>query len=121
MNTRFEISGQEVIDHQTGLIWQQAPETGLFTFDEAQTRAQEVAQQTGLHWRVPTIGELTSLVDWTLSDPASSFEGMPSTWFWSSSPYVGSSDYAWVVNFSYGIVYDSYRHHSLAVRLVRGG
>ena len=118
---RFEISEQEVIDHQTGLIWRKAPEPGSFTFHEAQTHAQKTAQQTNLPWRVPTIDELLGLVDHSLSNPATSFPDTPSVVFWSFSPYVGSTNYAWFVNFYYGYVYINVRYSTYAVRLVRGG
>jgi len=139
--------GKEVIDHQTGLIWRadierRAAETvetlkegffstkketetkreaDAFTFDEAEIRASEVAQQTGLSWRVPTLDELASLVDRSRSEPASDFPDMPPAWFWSSAPYVGNADLAWDVYFRYGFVDGSYRYSSYAVRLVRGG
>jgi hypothetical protein len=38
---------------------------------------------------------------------------------WSASPYVGNSNYAWVVDFSNGYVYGSYRNGGYYVRLVR--
>jgi len=133
--------GTEVIDHQTGLIWRadierrpgkkveegfifkETKERGAdaFTFDEAQTRAQEVAQRTGLPWRVPTVDELASLVDRSRHGSASAFPDMPSKWFWSSSPFVGDASSAWVVDFYFGDVVNYYRSSASAVRLVRGG
>jgi hypothetical protein len=44
---------------------------------------------------------------------------MPSAVFWSSSPYVGHSNYAWDVDFDYGYVNVSNRDDYSAVRLVR--
>ncbi|MGI9212097.1 MAG: DUF1566 domain-containing protein [Methylococcaceae bacterium] len=135
-------NGQEVIDHQTGLIWRadierRAAEIGekgfifketetkrqadAFTFDEAQARAKEVAQQTGLPWRVPTVDELASLVDRSRSEPASAFPDMPPIRFWSSSPYAGGTSSAWDVYFDDGDVGYYSRNLTFAVRLVRGG
>jgi len=123
MNPRYELSanGQEVTDHQTGLIWRKNPEEGKFTFNEAQAHAKRIAQQTGLPWRVPTLDELTSLVDRTLTNPASTFPDIPSECFWSSLPCLGDTNYAWYVFFDFGYVYFSYRFNTNAVRLVRGG
>jgi len=113
------VDGQEVIDHKTGLIWRQAAEPGLFTFQEARAHAQVVAQRTGLPWRVPTLDELASLLDRGRHEPASAFPDMPSECFWSSSRMSASTDVAWVVHFGYGgYVYSSNKHG--AVRLVRG-
>ncbi len=115
---RFEINGTEILDRKTGLIWQRAIEKNL-THEEALEHAEQVALETGLNWRVPTIDELSSLLDRTRSFPASGFPDMPSETFWSSLPYVGGIDLAWVVYFSYGFVSSSSCNYGYAVRLVR--
>ena len=132
ITNRYEKSadGQEIIDHHTGLIWRSALERGenedgretdRFTFDAAQLHAKQIAQQTGLAWRVPRVDELASLVDRNLTYPASSFPNRLTHVFWSSSPYVGLTYNAWVVDFGYGYVYSNLRGNTYAVRLVRGG
>ncbi|MHB1618741.1 MAG: Lcl domain-containing protein [Sulfuricella sp.] len=45
----------------------------------------------------------------------------PSNWFWSASPYVGNSGYAWGVYFGNGYVSVSYRYGTDYVWLVRAG
>ena len=117
---RYEVNETEVLDTQTGLIWQKYFTENL-THEEALNNAERVARKTGLPWRVPTIDELVGLIDWTRTSPASAFPDMPETWFWSSSPYVGSSSLAWFVNFNFGVVNYSSRGYYYAVRLVRGG
>lgn len=120
---RYEMSadGTEVLDHQTGLIWQRAIEENL-TYHEALEHAGRVARATGLTWRVPTKDELAGLVDRSRHNPASGFPDMPSEVFWSSSPSVGNAYDAWFVNFGSGVVSGRFsRSFSLAVRLVRGG
>ena len=72
-------------------------------------------------WRMPTKEELQGIL------ASSGSPRIDTTWFpntqaslyWSSSPYVGDSSYAWRVNFSSGSVYYNYRYGSLHVRLVR--
>ena len=115
---RYEVNETEVLDTQTGLIWQKYFTENL-THEEALNNAERVARKTGLPWRVPTIDELVGLIDWTRTSPASAFPDMPETWFWSSSPYVGRTNYAWYVDFNVGFVYYSNRYDGLAVRLVR--
>ena len=48
--------------------------------------------------------ELRTIVDQTVYGPAINQTAFPSTptWFWTSSPYAGSSGYAWNVYFSLG-------------------
>lgn len=62
-------------------------------------------------WRLPTLDELKTLIG--------SPEAPKNGWYWSSSPYVRNSGCAWVVYFSNGNVYYSYRDDSDHVRLVR--
>jgi GTP-binding protein EngB required for normal cell division len=119
---RFELSanGEEVIDHDTGLIWRKDIEwrenTNQFTLHEAKTHASEVAKKTAQPWRIPTIDELTNLGDMSRSNPASSFPGMPAIWFWSSSLSNNGNQYV----YGYGGTYNS-SEINYALRLVRGG
>jgi hypothetical protein len=78
-------------------------------------------------WRLPTVDELQSIVDYSVADPGPTID---TTWFphtmgyvyWSSSPsFVDSSYNAWNVNFYDGVVGVSGRDQSLHVRLVRAG
>jgi hypothetical protein len=115
---RYEVSEIEVLDTQTGLIWQREVTENL-THNQALEHAEREVQSTGLPWRVPTVDELASLVDRSQVTPASGFPNMPETWFWSSSPYVGSAYFAWYVHFNNGNVGYDYRGSGSAVRLVR--
>jgi len=128
--------GQEVTDTKTGLIWRRCAEgmtfkgntcvgsSKTYTHEAALKRATQEATRTGVSWRLPNVKELASIVDRSRVSPAidpAAFPATPSGWFWSSSPYVGDTYYAWSVYFSYGFVYSDYRVSSGAVRLVRGG
>lgn len=87
-----------------------------FTWSDAKAYAASL----GDGWRLPTVKELLSLVDYETHNPACSvFPDCPSEWFWSSSPVSGSTTYAWFVDFingypSYSAVCNTYR-----VRCVR--
>jgi hypothetical protein len=122
-------------DNVTGLIWEVKTDDGgirdkdnTYNFYQAPTLATTV-NQTGLcgakDWRVPNRQALQSLVYYGRVNPVIDTDYFPNTVssrFWSSSPYIGSTNYAWYVNFNYGNVGDNYRYNSsLAVRLVRGG
>ncbi len=75
-------------------------------------------------WRMPTLKELESLVNFGRSNPAIDTDYFPNTvssYVWSASPYAVSSDYAWCVYFSSGYSYINARYNNYAVRLVRGG
>ncbi len=113
-----------------------------FTFDDAAAAARS---RTG--WVVPSVAQLVSLricsageknefvtvqgqgggtFKETCADGShkptinrSVFPETPNKWFWTSSPYVGYSFNAWVVNFLNGSVGGYYRSYDLQVRLVR--
>ncbi len=133
---RFTISGEEVTDKRTGLVWKRCSEgqtlsgsscTGsaaTYTHEQALARAKSAnTADSATGWRLPNVKELASLADKGCQNPAidsTAFPGRPSNWYWSSSPYVGSSSYAWNVDFGYGSVYGYDRSDGyLRVRLVR--
>ena len=76
-------------------------------------------------WRVPTIEELTTLVDYSEHSPAMSkncpFKNASS--YWSSTTYAYYPGSAWYVDFSDGYVDGYYGKYGSAmyVRCVRGG
>lgn len=75
-------------------------------------------------WRMPTVKELEGISDLNRMNPAIDpdyFMITPSSDFWSGSPYAGSSNDAWYVNFGSGYAYFNLRSDTLHVRLVRGG
>ena len=73
-------------------------------------------------WRMPTKEELQGILA-SSGSPRIDTAWFPNTQandYWSSSPYVGYSSLAWIVDFDYGYVYDYYgRNFNHRVRLVR--
>ena len=144
---RFLGKDQEIVeDIRTKLQWQRcslgqtwngvtcAGGATEYEWDEAQRLAPA-------GWRLPTKDELASLVYCSSGEPAywkptlelcegayqkptiwsAAFPNTPVNWFWSSSSYASSADYAWVVGFGYGDVYGNGKSGANYVRLVRGG
>jgi hypothetical protein len=72
-------------------------------------------------WRVPTIEELLTLVDYTKHDPATELPWMVSAYCWSSTTSADLTRYAWRVGFNYGYAYCDFKYYSHYVRAVRGG
>lgn len=135
-DTTVAADGSEVKDTATGLIWRRCSEgqtwsgstcTGTaatYTHENALLRAKTEATSSGKAWRVPNVKELSSITQLGVSvNPSidtAAFPATPSSYFWSSSPYVGYSYGAWFVFFGYGYVYSGdYRNGSVYVRLVR--
>lgn len=96
------------------------------TWSELPGRVATFNQQGGYgdhrDWRIPTIGELkTLIVEGT--KPAIDLVAFPETrgCFWSSTPYAYYAGHAWGVQFYSGYVYRGSKDYASYVRLVRGG
>jgi len=112
-----------VTDKNTGLMWQQCS-LGLSGADCTTGTQQSVSWFDALaaantntgsgysDWRLPNKNELHSLVEYACSSPAINETFFPSgsivanasRRFWTSTPYAGSADSAWVVRFDGGLV-----------------
>lgn len=119
MKERFRILKHSVLDRKTELEW--TPIQGSMTWDEAMKYAETLRLGGHTDWRLPTIEELFSLLDFSRSNPASTFPGMPNNWFWSSSSDSSSSSDAWVIYSFNGNVYSDKKTYSYHVRCVRRG
>jgi len=107
--SRFVASSSGLItDTLTNLVWQQQASTTDMTWDDAKT----YCAATGSGFRLPTLKELESLVDLTVTlEPTinqTSFPNTPGEAFWTSSPYApplapNTNPEAWIVFFSSGV------------------
>lgn len=130
--TKLDASGKplspaafSILDASTGLTWT-AADIGADRMTFAEAEKAIATLKSSVHggftdWRLPTIKELLTLVDYERSDPAGDPAlGMQSSWYWSSSPDAsGPADYAWVVNFHYGHSGCYVRYGGARVRAVR--
>lgn len=129
--SRFSYStdGAEVTDSRTGLVWQRCSAgqtwSGSTCTGTASTFTHEgalVYAQSQSGWRLPNVKELSSIADKTKSNPAIDSTAFPATvsdWYWTSSPYVGSANFVWVVFPGNGHVSYDFRFDYNPVRLVR--
>jgi hypothetical protein len=72
-------------------------------------------------WRLPTIEELLTLVDYSKYSPASFDTSTVNDWYWASTTSAYYSDEAWVVGFDNGISRAYGRGNGAYVRFVRDG
>lgn len=105
------------------LEWHKATSPDRLNFKDAESYCKALTTGGHTDWRLPTIQELLSLVDYTRHDPAIDTDKFPDTksnWYWSSSPYASSpAYYAWIVHFHHGHAYYDRRDHTAFVRAVR--
>ena len=114
MTDRFTTDNSTVLDTKTGLEWEATP-AGPMTWQQAM----DYVAKLGDGWRLPTVIELVTLVDYDRCDPASAFPAMPVVAFWSSSSDAGSASNAWYVNFYHGHVSNDGKTSTSYVRCVR--
>lgn len=136
-----------ITDTANGLMWKRCPEglsgvncengrTEKYTWDDAVKHFKHVEYAGYSDWRLPTVDELKTLLYCSKGKDKYGdcnegsekptinqkiFPNTETTFFWSGSPFAGSSAYAWSVYFNYGNSFNDFRVNSSAVRLVRGG
>jgi hypothetical protein len=114
-----------VTDTSTSLRWQQAGSSNAQTWEQALAYCEGLNLGGYTDWRLPTIKELESLVDYSRYDPAINttyFPSAVSSLYWASTTYAYNTNHAWGVHFYYGDGNDyNYKDGSYYVRAVRGG
>ena len=121
-----------VRDNVTGLEWQQATAPGTYTWQQAQDYITSLndAKYLGYEdWRLPTVEELSSLVDVGRIDPPAInpiFNDTVEAYYWSSTTYAYDAGSAWSVGFGAddffnGFVNCNIKSDNYYVRAVRGG
>ncbi len=116
------LDGNAVLDRETGLVWEKSPDTNKKKWTDAiaSCYTKKVDGQKG--WRLPSIDQLTSLVDDIQSDPAlpagHPFENLQDFFYWSDTQF-DIDNFVWVVEFGSGSVsalINSFNSHALCVR-----
>lgn len=132
--SRFTASGDGtvILDQQTNLQWMRCSMgqewtvnrcVGIpsrFSWDQAVMLTSSLAGHTD--WRLPTVDELQTLVEYRMFDPAIdpvAFPGTPPANFWSASEAAYDVFYAWSVHFANGFSNWRHKRQRFEVRLVR--
>ena len=119
------LDGAAVLDKETGLVWEQSPGTNTYSWLSSQIHCIDntVANRKG--WRLPSIEELSSLIDSTQSALAlpsdHPFNNVQSSYYWSSTTHATNTDAAWVVYLNYGNANNLDKSSHYYVWCVRGG
>lgn len=117
-----------VRDNTTGLEWLPLTSPDTYTWQGARDYVEGLNDNETLgydDWRLPSIAELSSLVDSGRYAPAiDPVFSAGAAGYWSSTVWDLNTDFAWMVDFSHGIVnyYDkNNQYYVLAVRRARYG
>ncbi len=137
--SRYEDTGLTLIDNATGLEWEKkqtavgsgADALNLHDVDNLYSWYDAVSSWIGAvnvesfaghsDWRVPSVDELVTLIDYTNSAPSvdAGFLPQQGNFYWTSSTLASGRAYAWTVNFRYGAVNDGVKASALYLRAVR--
>ena len=97
-----------ITDKETNLTWMKEDNSKRMKWEEAKKYCESnEAKLPGEGWRLPTVKELISIVDYDRHSPCIDplFLGTQSAYYWSSTPYANDSVGAWCVSFYDGGVY----------------
>ncbi len=128
-NQRFivltNMNSEAVLDKETGLVWEQSPSTTEMHWEDAQTYCNELTTGGRQGWGLPTIQELSSLVDPTQENPSlpsgHPFSNVQSSFYWSATTFASDTSSAWGVVFDYGYMAVGDKGYDGYVWCVRGG
>jgi Protein of unknown function (DUF1566) len=101
----YTISSGTVFDTRTRLTWQQSVPAATFTLASAGAYCAGL----GTGWRLPTIRELETIVDYSVAPPgptidAAAFPNTPTNLFYVTSTLVNGSSLHWSIDFSNGVI-----------------
>ena len=119
--------GAAVLDRETGLVWEQSPSASQFTWELAQIHCNSLRTGGRLGWRLPTLQELASLVDTSVSPPGPTlpsghpFSNVQPSFYSSATTYATVTSDAWAVVFDGSGATFGFKVTPLFVWCVRGG
>ncbi len=119
-------NGEAVLDRETGLVWERSPDISARNWTDAHRYCNSLGVGGRMGWRVPSVHELTSLLDPTILLPASTslpaghpfLEEVPVAW--SATTSAGNADNVWRVRFFDRVVAPVSRSSLVPAWCVRG-
>lgn len=112
-----------VLDKQTGLVWEEAPDVTPKTWTDAARSCVDKAVSGTIGWRLPSMSELKSVQDLSMAPPfipANVFPDVRSTTYWSST-FTEAPIGASFVHLVDGREIDGNTPHTFPAWCVRGG
>ncbi len=121
-----DFDGAAVRDNETGLVWERSPETKTMNWSAARFACAKRAISGRMGWRLPSLHELASLLDPSVSPGPTIPQGHPFTnvqpaHYWTATSFAGKSTHAWNVGFIMGMTHDIKTSENHNIWCVRGG
>ena len=111
-----------ITDSATELMWERAGSDTKYNHDAAVARCGDLTLAGHTDWRLPTIRELISIVDYERRNLAihPAFK-TAARFYWSATTFAMFPDFAWYVDFFNGFVGSGNKDFDFYVRAVRTG
>ena len=124
ISVSVSLASDVFIDDTTGLMWQDnsAAKYTKKDWQGALSFCQKLHLAGHDDWRLPTIKELTGVVNLSQNDPTvtNGFKNVGgSGYYWSATADDESGEFAWIMNFKRGYEYNNYKTYERYVRCVR--
>ena len=116
-----------VLDKETGLVWEKSPQPAAVASSNARLTCANKAVGGRKGWRLPSLPELSSLVDPSVVSPGPTlppghpFLTVQSANYWSASAHTDNPTLMWGVGFNNGVVLGVSKAFDQRVWCVRGG
>jgi hypothetical protein len=115
--------GQAVLDRETGLVWERSPSTSPVVWAGARFVCRDLTKGNRKGWRLPTVDELTTLVDPSVTNlalpPGHPFQNVQPNLYWSTTSV--DAGFAASVDLFDGNVFSLPKTSGSWVWCVRGG
>ena len=119
----FIKKGDVVIDKDRKLMWQddKAVINNKMTWPQARRYCKNLNLAGFSDWRLPTIEELSTIIDLDRYNPAiaKEFKNVRSEWYWTNTSCASNRSYAWEFYFKYGYDGNYGKNSNRYVRCVR--
>ena len=117
------IAKDVIEDTRTSLLWQDAPDNKSLsiTYLEAQDYCEKLVVAEYKDFRLPTLNELQSIIDYNNYKPAilKGFLHVANETYWSSTPFADDDMEVWTIQFKKGGRSTKGKHYDRYVRCVQ--
>ena len=113
------VFGSTFMDSTTGLTWENSTH-GPMNWQDALDYCADLSLDGHSDWRLASITELQSLVNYGMDSPASAQPDTHSAFYWSGTTNRSSAAVAWGIDFNDGDVITKTKTNTFYVRAVRG-
>lgn len=117
------VAGQTIYDKTTKLIWQDSKDNKKLslTYAKAQNYCSKLVIDKHTNFRIPTMDELQSIIDYKNYDPAivKGFEYVSNEAYWTTTPFADDDKVVWLIHFKKGERYVKDKHYDRYIRCVQ--